>query len=390
MNQATWSPERVWHLPWAGEQVPHALLDINRGCNITCEGCYNQGLPRNKTLAEVEAELELLLRKRRLQSVSIIGGEVTLHPQLLDIIRLVKRHGLDAELVSNGVLFDDAMLAGMKKAGADLVVAHIDATQKRPDLPPDFTPADLRALRERILERIARHGLDPGLAVTTFPDRLPELSEAIRFYLDSPHPHYLLVTLFRNVSQIHEVKGAVNAGMSGIRHPSGPGIREDTLTNQDMAKLMWQEFGLPPFACKGSNRDPLDLRWLTYLCGTVHSGTGERVVLHGLRGTAFERLYVHGRRWLKGGYPMYQPAHAGRFAVQLVLNGLAGGSLAGNLRLLLASLRRGHRLHAKRLLFQCPANVLETGQVVHCDNCPDAVIKNGRLVPVCISDRVCD
>ena len=94
------------------------------------------------------------------------------------------------------------------------------------------------------------------------------------------------------------------------------------------------------------------------------------------------------RRRVKGRYPFYQRQTAGRFAVQLVLNGLAGGGLAGNLRLIAQSWRRAATLTGKKLLFQCPARVDERGQVVHCDCCPDAVVQDGQLVPVCISDRV--
>ena len=59
-----------------------------------------------------------------------------------------------------------------------------------------------------------------------------------------------------------------------------------------------------------------------------------------------------------------------------------------NLRLLRDASRPGARLSAKRLLFQWPATLDQLGRVVHCQCCPDAVLKDGRLVPLCISDRV--
>ena len=51
-------------------------------------------------------------------------------------------------------------------------------------------------------------------------------------------------------------------------------------------------------------------------------------------------------------------------------------------------MRPGARLAAKRLLFQWPATVDESGRVIHCECCPDAVLKDGHLVPLCISDLV--
>ena len=74
--------------------------------------------------------------------------------------------------------------------------------------------------------------------------------------------------------------------------------------------------------------------------------------------------------------------------MQLFLNALSGGRFLHNLMFLLRSCGRGSRLAAKKILFQCPAVVREDGAVIHCFNCPDAVVKNGTLVPVCISDKI--
>jgi hypothetical protein len=55
---------------------------------------------------------------------------------------------------------------------------------------------------------------------------------------------------------------------------------------------------------------------------------------------------------------------------------------------LIRACRPGGRLGTKRLLFQCPAQVEQDGTLTHCRNCPDAVVKHGGLVPLCISDKV--
>ena len=74
-------------LPWTPENVPHAILDILRGCNIRCRDCYNLQPNRIKPLAEIDAQLNALTRLRKLQSISIVGGEPTLHPDLVEIVR---------------------------------------------------------------------------------------------------------------------------------------------------------------------------------------------------------------------------------------------------------------------------------------------------------------
>jgi len=78
-------------LPWNMDTVPHAVLDILRGCNIRCRDCYNLRPDRIQSLGEIEAQLDALTRLRKLQSLSIVGGEITLHPDLVEIVRRVHR-----------------------------------------------------------------------------------------------------------------------------------------------------------------------------------------------------------------------------------------------------------------------------------------------------------
>jgi hypothetical protein len=103
-----------------------------------------------------------------------------------------------------------------------------------------------------------------------------------------------------------------------------------------------------------------------------------------------EKAFLELSHRLTGRYPFYQEQRAGQFALHLLLNGLAGGRLMGNLKLLRRACRSGARLTAKRFLFQRPAAFDEQGRVVHCRCCPDAVAKNGGLAPLCITDQVAD
>ena len=150
---------------------------------------------------------------------------------------------------------------------------------------------------------------------------------------------------------------------------------------------MQTKFGLGPFAFLGSNLDQADPRWLSFMVGSVHRG-GELCFQRSLKPTPVEKAFLKLSMKLTGRYPFYQAQQAGRFAAHLLLNGLAGGGLAGNLKLLAHATQQGRRLQAKRLLFQWPATFDEQGRVVHCQCCPDAVMKGDQLVPLCISDRV--
>src|SRR5512133_143919 len=126
---------RAWRLPWEGEWVPHGLLDILRGCNLSCRACYNAPGSQLKSLEQIREEFEILAKSRRLDAMGIVGGEPLMHPQLMDIIRMIKSGGVHVEFFSNGLLLDEERAAALRQAGADAVFLHIDVHQNRPDWP---------------------------------------------------------------------------------------------------------------------------------------------------------------------------------------------------------------------------------------------------------------
>ncbi|MEI8290879.1 MAG: radical SAM protein [Verrucomicrobiota bacterium] len=374
-------------LPWTSETVPHAVLDILRGCNIRCRDCYNIQPDHIRPLAEIEAQLDALMRLRKLHSVSLVGGEITLHPELVEIVRRVRQRGLFVELFTNGLALNDDLLARLKQAGANVIFLHIETDQRRPDLPARATLGDLNRLREEKVALIAAHGIEAGLAVTAYPDKPDEVEEAVAFTLASPHLCYLLVTWWRDVSRMPAITGDLSRGMlSNARNVHAPGLQREIHPGQ-LCEWLEQRFGITPFAILGSNLDLAEPRWMSFLTATVHRDS-ELIQQHSLRPTWVEKIFLAAARKLTGRYPFYQKQNSRQTGFHLLFNGLAGGSLGRQLKLLGHATRPGARLAAKRLLFQWPATVDASGRVVHCACCPDAVLKDGHLVPLCISDLV--
>lgn len=376
-----------WRLPWHGKQIPHAVLDLLRGCNITCRACYNTEPANVKSLDEVRQELQVLTARRRLDSISLLGGEPTLHPQLCDIVHMIKTKGISVELFTNGLLLEPVLLSELCRAGTDLVFLHIDSHQTRPDLGDGWTADGLREIRARRAAAVAAAGMEVGLAITAYEDALPEIDEAVRFVLTSPHVDYLLVTLFRDVPAVGAVVGDLDLGMRAVRQSVDLTGRHDHLTNEMVCARLEKQFGLMPFAYLGSSCDPDDPRWMSYLVGSVISD-GNAPSWTGLRVSAAEKLFLEVHRFFRRRYPFYIPQSRGRFRLQLLLNTLTGGAARRNMALLVRSLRKGSNLRAKRLLLQCPAEVAEDGAIVHCAGCPDATVRHGHLVPLCISDQI--
>ena len=133
----------MFALPWTKKSVPHAVIEITRDCNLTCRACYREKHAGMRPVADILRDVEIIERHQRVHTLSLAGGEPTLHPDLPEIVRAVKSRGHCVSLVTNALLLDDAMLACLAAAGLDIVMIHIDEGQTRPDLPD---PADVAAL----------------------------------------------------------------------------------------------------------------------------------------------------------------------------------------------------------------------------------------------------
>lgn len=88
-------------------------LTVNRSCNLRCGWCYakeSDFTAEEMTLEVAKGAIEIY-NGLRIKNVMLIGGEPTIHPQLLDIVRLIHQAELNPLLVTNGIRFSDANFA---------------------------------------------------------------------------------------------------------------------------------------------------------------------------------------------------------------------------------------------------------------------------------------
>jgi MoaA/NifB/PqqE/SkfB family radical SAM enzyme len=108
-------------------------LEPSSRCNLSCRTCIRQtwSEPQGDMAPEVFAKLvEDLRRFPHLGSVMLGGfGEPMLHPDILSMVAGLKVLRVEVEMVSNGTLLDERMLAGLLKAGLDRLWVSFDGTE---------------------------------------------------------------------------------------------------------------------------------------------------------------------------------------------------------------------------------------------------------------------
>jgi organic radical activating enzyme len=366
MSDISMTPEPehpMIQFPWKSNDIPHAVLEVNSRCNIRCRACYHHKAGWTKPVPEILAELDVLVDRQNPQTVSLAGGEPTLHPELPDIVSAIRKRGLRVALITNGVLLDEARLARLADAGLDLVMLHIDEGQKRPDLPENASIEDLNARRWNLAERIRVANIQAGLSVTLYPDTLENLLAMIPRFLDTPEFSFLFVTHSVDLESLSS-DGTTGAGTG----------------NADIVRELEHRFGFHPHAgVPSQSGDRFSL--LSYFV-PVRLGNGTPVRWRSKSGRLDAGLMALARR-LHGRNLFYCPPTGAAVRAQVLCNGLGSGRFRHALEFVFG----GGTLIGKRLLFEESPRRNAQGELECCRHCPNHTVRRGRIVPVCQADR---
>jgi pyruvate formate lyase activating enzyme len=152
-----------------------ASLVFFGGCNLTCPFCHNPSLvltPGELPDYPTDELLDELAERRRfIDGVVVSGGEPTLDPQLPELLRAVKKLGLQVKLDTNGLA--PAVIEGLLAEDlVDLLALDLKtAPQRYGEL--HSGPVDIDALR-RSVQLVLESGVDYEFRTTCVPQLVEE------------------------------------------------------------------------------------------------------------------------------------------------------------------------------------------------------------------------
>ena len=169
------------------------LVEICDFCNLRCPICYAASGPDRqqfRTLDQIERMLDAVVRNEgEPDVVQISGGEPTMHPDFFAVLELAKARPIRHLMVNtNGVKIaeSEAFAERLATYMPDFeVYLQFDSFER--DALIALRGADLRAVREKALERLNRHGISTTLVVTLkkgLNDH--EIGRIIDFALEQP------------------------------------------------------------------------------------------------------------------------------------------------------------------------------------------------------------
>src|SRR5690349_24947892 len=116
-----------------------------RRCNLACAYCNEyDDVSDPVPLEEMYRRIDKLAALGT-SLITISGGETLLHPQLDDIIRRIRSHGVIAGLITNGYLLTPQRIQQLNDAGLDHLQISIDNVK-----PDDVSKKSLKVLDKKL------------------------------------------------------------------------------------------------------------------------------------------------------------------------------------------------------------------------------------------------
>lgn len=389
---ASLDPKDYYRLPWTLTDNVLGWLEPTKRCNLYCEGCYSRNDPKSdKTLQQVRADLDVFVKRRKMDSISIAGGDPLVHPEIVDIVKMVRHEfGLKPIVNTNGLALTPQLLDALKRAGVFGFTFHIDSNQRRPGW-EGKTETELCELRLKYARMVAdAGGLTAAFNSTVYRHTLDQVPTLVRFARDNIDiVNGMVFILFRTSSQADfdyyangqriDVERLVYFGQG--KNP------EPIYANELVAKIREEEPDFNPCAYLGGTVDPGSFKWLISL------RLGQRGKTHGYVGKRYFEALQAGHHLLFDRYFAYS-------APSLLKAGLGGALLGsgfdtGSRRALLSYLKGGltspqallKPVHFQSIAIIQPIDTMADGSTNMCDGCPDMTVHNGELVWSCRLDE---
>lgn len=87
--------------------ITNSWLNINRHCNLSCKWCYaKDAFLDEMSLTNVDKILNFLI-DLNVMHITLLGGEPTCHGELVEIVKLASKRGIQTTLVTNGIKLSD-------------------------------------------------------------------------------------------------------------------------------------------------------------------------------------------------------------------------------------------------------------------------------------------
>jgi len=386
------TPRDYYRLPWSLTDNAISWLEVTDDCNLECEGCYRPHLKNHKSLAQIAEEMAVFKERRKSDCMSIAGGDPLVHPQIIEIVKMVKEWGWKPIINTNGLALGRKLLHKLKEAGAYGFTFHIDTTQLRSDSKAE-NENEHNALRLKFAQMVAKEG---GLACsfnqTVSVDTLDQVKDSMAWAQQHPDiVHTMVFILFRTPELFGDFEvhaNGVPVDITGTYEKPEWGGDSMVKAKHVVAKIQELDGDYQPCAYLSGDQDPNSTKWL------VASRLASKKRGFGYVGPKFMEAIQVGNHFFKGTWLSYTHPKSNRMGrLTMSFFSLIDSRVRSIAKRYLANLLKSplslfERVHLQTFMIIQPVDVMPDGRTNMCDGCPDMTVHEGELYWSCRLEEI--
>jgi organic radical activating enzyme len=371
-----------YRLPWNLTDNSISWLEPTAKCNLYCEGCYRLNeKDGHKPMSQVREELDVFQKLRKADGVSIAGGDPLTHPDIIEIVREVKKRNMKPIINTNGLALTKELLAELKKEGVFGFTFHIDSKQGRPHW-KNKNEIELNELRLHYAEMLAEAGnISCAFNSTVYEDTMQYIPEMVKWankHIDIVHVIVFILYRAVNNKDLDYYNGPNKIDMGELVYNEDPESRAD-IKAPEIVELIRNDYpDFDPCAYLNGSEKPDSFKWLL----TGRLGTREKIYGYmGRKGIETIQMFNH---LLYDRYLAYAKPKDTRKGKLMLLMGVFDKKLRRTFfKFYKNPLNIFRRLHYQSVMIIQPVDFLQDGRHNMCDGCPDITVWNGQLVWSC-------
>jgi hypothetical protein len=385
MSDVIINHRELYRLPWTLPDNAISWLEPTSMCNLACDGCYRENKKdSHKTLEEVKKELDVFQAKRNSDCISITGGDPLLHPDILEIVKDVKRRGLKPIVNTNGVALTKELLGKLKTVGVAGFTFHVDSKQGRASQWKGKNEIQLNELRYSFAKMVAdAGGISCSFNSTIYEDTIQYVPELVKWAQDNIDIVQTMVFIcYRYIvpsMPFDWYAGGKKVDWQKISYHTDAERKVDILSTDVVKKIREKFPDFSPAAYLNGTEKVDSLKWLL----TERIGTKKKI--YGHVGAKFMELVMVANHLFTGKYMSYAAPNLtsmGR-AAMLFLWPFDKGLRKATLAMLKNPFRLFNKAYMQSIMIIQPVDFMEDGRQSMCDGCPDITVWNGELVWSC-------
>lgn len=164
-----------------------AVWNFTNRCNLQCKHCYqdsaHEALADELTLAE-KLELVDQMAEEYVAMVAFAGGEPTISPDLLPVLKRCQQHGIHMSVATNGTTMTPRLAAELAAAGVRYVEISLDSVHAAQHDAFRGQPGMWHRTVRGMRHVVAQEGLRLGIAMCIHRGNVDELEAMLQFAVD--------------------------------------------------------------------------------------------------------------------------------------------------------------------------------------------------------------